>query len=1407
VHKPALFENVHVRVVAIAAVVATGMLVPVQQAQAAPAPAFPAPPVINMSQVPAQFASAVQAFETNAVSEVLTDHDLPSSDANAVLAWGRDDVRAQEWEDLDSIISEPQSSRSADDQLVYEWFTGVEQQQQILAAQDAISEYFKWSGLTSLTTTTPPRNYGPNGTGFCDYQPPGGSNGPFAGSYTGGQNQVCFQPCTDFVTDCSPDYPTVAEFEEWGDYDATQHESSDPNYYTTMVATSVSMGIGLTAALGSVALPFGTAIDASALSGSAIEEAVFPFAARVGVWVAQAARLGTNAADLAAQIAPEAAAGAEAAGAIAFVAGIVIFAIISIVLASIQLATDASLPSDLETALTTAQTTTPDLTSMNTSASDGYQALYALFVSTTLPEADLSCDGPNTVDAYGTDLCANAPTPPAPSSSDPVFKISENGTTSLSRTLYSIDPAGYYDNTYMSGNGWFVTQRFDPTNPANATTPTDGSATLQSLSFDYTDWAGNNYEAERVMVNGQPMFAITPLDQGNSSACAVPAGTASTPCLTTSIQYQAPNGTGVGLYTDATAQLVPASSAAPTAYATYANTVDAGQATTFTATGSDPNNSPLTYHWLMPPQWVNGGITCPNGVCEIPLTGQSVQYTFTVPGIYQASLTVTNSADLSSTENFTVSVTDRTTINLTSSADPSVYGQPVTVTADVQAKDVGAGVPNAGYPPVGGVVQFEVDGKAYGPPEPLQNNTLTCVCSDGTATITLPALTTTPPAGPGGLDGHDVTVDYLGATDYLPTVEKLGLNGQVVNEASTAVTMTESPAAPVVGQPVTITAQVSPVAPGQGVPTGTVDFYYLDLLNSLGSAKLNSSGIATFTFTPEHAAPADLFGPSLQATYFSDGNFAGSFDQSNYSAAPDATTTTVTSSANPSSYRQPVTFTATVLANSPGGGTPTGDVQFTIDGTPAGSPVALNASGQATFTTDASDVLAKTGSGTSFPNGHVVSAEYAGTGDYLTSTSGTLSQSVNAARLTITASSPTVTYGAPVPVINAVYSGFVAGDTAASLTTAPTCSTTYRPGNGAGSADATDCQGAVDPNYVLSYVSGAVRVQAATLTITAKNASMVAGGKVPALGFTATGFVLNEGLSALAIRPACTATNPATGKPVSSATKAGTYPITCRGGVAKNYAFHYVAGTLTISAHRTGLVYSGGQTVVDGTSFSAAAAVSTPSSACAAGQQFSFLLNRNPATGAAGGYLIGVGSTSHRSASALVSTSGWQPGVYVVTAQSAVSVTCSGASASATLTVGSAGTKATGSGTYTAPGKRRVTFSLSVQRRSGRYTGSVTLTTAKWKLAGTVSSYVVAGTAGSASGTGRLYRWNQGLTHGHGGWQLAASGVKFTASFTAAAKGKRGTFGVNIAYQPAASLPALPNSGPEALATGHIALS
>ena len=96
------------------------------------------------------------------------------------------------------------------------------------------------------------------------------------------------------------------------------------------------------------------------------------------------------------------------------------------------------------------------------------------------------------------------------------------------------------------------------------------------------------------------------------------------------------------------------------------------------------------------------------------------------------------------------------------------------------------------------------------------------------------------------------------------------------------------------------------------------------------------------------------------------------------------TTTGLTSSVHPwSVFGQPVTFTATVTANSPGAGTPTGTVTFK-DGSSTLGTGTLNGSGQATFTTSTLAV-----------GSHSITASYGGDASFKGSTSPKFTQTVN----------------------------------------------------------------------------------------------------------------------------------------------------------------------------------------------------------------------------------------------------------------------------------------------------------------------------------------------------------------------------------------------------------------------------
>jgi len=155
--------------------------------------------------------------------------------------------------------------------------------------------------------------------------------------------------------------------------------------------------------------------------------------------------------------------------------------------------------------------------------------------------------------------------------------------------------------------------------------------------------------------------------------------------------------------------------------------------------------------------------------------------------------------------------------------------------------------------------------------------------------------------------------------------------------------------------------------------------------------------------------------------------------------------------------------------------------------------------------------------------------------------------------LTVTAVNQTMTYGGAVPALTASYSGFVNGDNASSLTTAPTITTTATSSSPTGAYPIT-ASGAIDPNYSFTYIPGALSINPAALTITANDASMTYGGTVPSLSASYSGFVNGDNASSLTIQPTLSTT----------ASAAGTYPITASGAVDPNYSITYRSGTLTV---------------------------------------------------------------------------------------------------------------------------------------------------------------------------------------------------------------------------------------------------
>jgi uncharacterized repeat protein (TIGR03803 family) len=289
---------------------------------------------------------------------------------------------------------------------------------------------------------------------------------------------------------------------------------------------------------------------------------------------------------------------------------------------------------------------------------------------------------------------------------------------------------------------------------------------------------------------------------------------------------------------------------------------------------------------------------------------------------------------------------DASTTSVSSSVNPAVTGQSVTFTAIVKAVSPGSGTPT-------GTVTFLVGGTPV--------DTVTVSAGKATFKTSL------------SVGIYSITVSYSGDPNFTSSTSA-GLT-QTVNPDASSSTVTSSASTSVFGQIVTFTATVKPVSPGSGTPTGTVNF--LDGTTFLGAGTL-SGGVATYT-----TSILAVGNHSITVSYAGDANFNRSTSSAKTQTInPAATATLVTSSLNPSTAGQSVTFTATVTVNSPGSGIPGGTVTFK-DGSKVLGTGTLSGTGQATFTTSSLTI-----------GKHSITASYTATTQYKASTSASLGEVV-----------------------------------------------------------------------------------------------------------------------------------------------------------------------------------------------------------------------------------------------------------------------------------------------------------------------------------------------------------------------------------------------------------------------------
>ena len=441
---------------------------------------------------------------------------------------------------------------------------------------------------------------------------------------------------------------------------------------------------------------------------------------------------------------------------------------------------------------------------------------------------------------------------------------------------------------------------------------------------------------------------------------------------------------------------------------------------------------------------------------------------------------------------------------------------------------------------------------------------------------------------------------------------------------------------------VTFTATVAPVS-GSALPSGTVQFK-IDGSN-VGSPVTLSSGIATYATSMLTAGTH-----SIIAVYTTNSSNYNSSTSSTFTQTVNKATPTVSawSTASAITYGQTLasstlsggtasvggTFAWTTPSTAPGAGTPLESVTFTPTdtadyNTPAAGSVSVTVS-KATPTVSAwptasaitygqtlasstlsggtasvSGTFAWTTSSTAPGAGtpsESVTFTPTDTTDYNTPAAGSISVTVNKAPLTITASSPTVSYGANVPTITPSFSGFVNSQTNSVLSTQPTCTTTYTATSAAGSFPSTSCSGAAAANYSISYVAGAVTVTKATPAITWATPSAItygtalsptqldatSGGVTGSFVYTpASGTVLGAGSQTLSVAFTPTDTtdyNTAGASVTLTVNKATPTLSVATSGTPSTYGTS-VTFTATISSGPTGAVtfYDSGVSIGTGT--------------------------------------------------------------------------------------------------------------------------------------------------------------------------------------------------------------------------------
>jgi len=694
-----------------------------------------------------------------------------------------------------------------------------------------------------------------------------------------------------------------------------------------------------------------------------------------------------------------------------------------------------------------------------------------------------------TTAAYGASVTLTSTVTPSAAAGTVTFMT---GATTLGSPVTVSSGSATLATTALALGANSLTAVFNPTTPASyaASTSTASTVTVSQATTTSTLVVG---------LTSAPAAAITSAAYGVSvtlTSTVSPAAEAGTVTFynggtsgTALCSSISPNGSGVATCATTTLPVgsnsltsvfTPTTSADDTASTSTAKTVSITQATATTTLAAGLTSAPstaitttaygasVTLTATVSPSTAPGTETFKYGTNSLacsPVTvtsGTAACVTTALPlgaNSLTATFTPTTAADYTSTASAakTVTVSQATTSTALSAALSSAPSTVVTTAPSGASVTLTASVSPAA---AAGTVTFKNNGVAMGS---------AVTVSSGIATLVTSALTT-PGATP-------LTAVFTPTTALDDTASTSGTVSFTVTKPATTTALAVSAGPYYYDASLTLTATVSASA-----ATGTVTFY--DNGVSVGTGSL-SSGTATLSLSSFAVGTHPI-----TVTYAGNTSYAGSTSSAT-SVAVVATSTAVALHAYANGTQTPVTstnpgvsftLTANVTAAAGSATVNGGHVSFYDSSTLLGTGT-VNSSGVATVTVNTSAASLAIGK-------QYLLASYGGvyngtgTAQFGSSLSASAPVSiVGLTALTITASSPSVAYGAAVPTITPIYSGWANGDSSTSLTTQATCTTAYTTASAPGSNPTTSCSGAKDPNYTITYAAGSVTVTQASQTI------------------------------------------------------------------------------------------------------------------------------------------------------------------------------------------------------------------------------------------------------------------------------------------------------------------------------------